>query len=83
MNVLWTHETTPSDLPLPCPPLGRPGSDRGWFEAGRLRESGPKPLPSMKSDGPAAFTGHLGVLRQEVPGFEERQRRYDFWFKHP
>lgn len=83
MNVLWAHETAPTDPSIAFLPLGRPGSDRQWFEAGRLGDAAPKSLPSAERDVPTAFTGHLGILRQDVPVLEERQCRYDFWFKKP
>ncbi len=83
MNALWAHETTPTDPSIALLPLGRLGSDREWFKAGRLGDAAPRSLPYAKRDELTAFPGHLGVLRQEVPLLEERQRRYDFWFKHP
>lgn len=39
-------------------------------------------MPGASVDDSAAYSGHLGVLRQEDPNFE-RQRRYDFWFQRP
>ena len=83
MNALWAHTTTPPDPSIVLFPLGRSGSEREWFEAGRLDDAAPKSFPAAERDEPTAFNGHLGVLRQEVPVLEERRRRYDFWFKHP
>lgn len=82
MNVLWAHQPALTD-PSIALLLGQPGSDREWFETGRLSDAAPKSLPSAERDVPNAFTGYLGVLRQDLPVLEERQCRYDFWFKKP
>jgi hypothetical protein len=83
MNALWAMESTPVNPPVAIlSPFSRPSADQSWFEApiGKLAESTATEALLKTSTESTAFTGHLGVLRQDGPTLE-RQRRYDFWLK--
>ena len=55
----------------------------GSFGHSEPRFDGPAArfVAMLVARGASPFTGHLGVLRQGNP-VAERQRRYDFLFKH-